>query len=355
MKARIVIGANYGDEGKGTVVATYTRKGNKVLNVLTNGGAQRAHSILTPDGNITFQHFGSGTYHGADNYYSRFFILNPMQFVQEYESLIVKPAHIYRDRRCMWTTPYDTMANLISEELQKRHCSCGMGIWMTIQRYQSMPTAPLDHFLSMTMALQLSYLETIKTYYEKTLPIPESWKSVWQSPVLALHFINDCQFMGQHTIACELKDLDYEEMIFENGQGLLLSDTGKDTYDTTPSNTGIQYALELLEDIQADDITAHYVTRPYLTRHGDGHLAEEAKRQWISSGIQEDRTNHFNDHQGAFRYGQLDINALHDRIVRDAKNVEFELEVTHCDEMDRVAEFKKAFGTVNTYDSPTIS
>jgi len=207
----------------------------------------------------------------------------------------------------------------------------------------------------MTMALQLSYLETIKTYYEKTLPIPDSWKSVWQSPVLALHYINDCQFMGQHTIACELKDLDYEEMIFENGQGLLLSDTGKDTYDTTPSNTGIQYALELLEEIQADDITAHYVTRPYLTRHGDGHLAEEAKRQWISSGIQEDRTNHFNDHQGAFRYGQLDINALHDRIVRDAKNVEFELEVTHCDEMDRVAEFKKAFGTVNTYDSPTIS
>ena len=65
-KARIVIGANYGDEGKGTVVASYTKKADgKVLNVLTNGGAQRGHSILTKDGSITYHHFGSGTYYGA--------------------------------------------------------------------------------------------------------------------------------------------------------------------------------------------------------------------------------------------------------------------------------------------------
>lgn len=47
MKARIVIGANYGDEGKGTVVARYSKNSYNVLNVLTNGGSQRGHSILT--------------------------------------------------------------------------------------------------------------------------------------------------------------------------------------------------------------------------------------------------------------------------------------------------------------------
>jgi adenylosuccinate synthase len=46
MNARIIIGSNYGDEGKGTVVATYTKQLSNVLNVLTNGGAQRGHSIL---------------------------------------------------------------------------------------------------------------------------------------------------------------------------------------------------------------------------------------------------------------------------------------------------------------------
>ena len=95
-KASIVIGANYGDEGKGTVVATQTKHAEgSVLNVLTNGGAQRGHSILTEDGSMTFQHFGSGTYHGADSYYSRFFILNPMQFVKEYNTLIINANYLF--------------------------------------------------------------------------------------------------------------------------------------------------------------------------------------------------------------------------------------------------------------------
>ena len=146
-------------------------------------------------------------------------------------------------------------------------------------------------------------------------------------------------------------------MIFENGQGLLLSDTGKDTSDTTPSNTGIQYAMSLLHDIPTDGITAHYVTRPYLTRHGDGHLTDETSRLSISSSISEDRTNHFNDHQGDFRYGRLDIPALHTRILQDAQTasqVSISLEVTHCDEMDRLSEFQKLFPTVIPYSSPLI-
>ena len=91
MKSRIVIGANYGDESKGSVVAHYTKYANgKVLNVLTNGGAQRAHSVLTDFGDFTFQHFGSGTAFGAESYYSSYFILNPMQFCKEREELIAK-------------------------------------------------------------------------------------------------------------------------------------------------------------------------------------------------------------------------------------------------------------------------
>ena len=146
-KARIVIGANYGDEGKGTVVAHYTKESENTLNVLTNGGSQRGHSILTKDGNITFQHFGSGTYHGADNYYSCYFIINPMQFVKEYETLIIKPKHIYRDSRCRWTTPYDSMANLITK---KSYNTCGMGIWNTIKRVNGgVLNVSFDKFMSM--------------------------------------------------------------------------------------------------------------------------------------------------------------------------------------------------------------
>lgn len=352
MNARIIIGSNYGDEGKGTVVATYTKQLSNVLNVLTNGGAQRGHSILTKDGNITFQHFGSGTYHGADSYYSRFFILNPMQFVREYNSLIVKPKHIYRDRICRWSTPFDMMANHIKERTLDRKASCGMGIWNTIKRCNSMPIMLFDDFLS--LEYPETYLLKVKKYYEKTLEIPDYIKGAWDAPYMMTHFIKDCKFMAEHTAVCELKSLTYDNMIFENGQGLLLCDTGKDTYDTTPSNTGILYSLELLKDLEIDDVIAHYVTRPYLTRHGDGHLMEQSKREILSNDVKEDRTNHFNDFQGEFRYGQLDINSLHDRIESDCQGIKYEIELTHCDEMDRLKEFQTVFGKVNTYDSPLI-
>ena len=355
-KAEIIIGANYGDEGKGTVVAYLTKNRENVLNILTNGGAQRGHSILTKDGSITFQHFGSGTYHGADNYYSRFFIMNPMQFVKEYNSLIIKPKVIFRDRICRWTTPYDSMANLIKEETLNRKASCGMGIWNTIKRCDSMPIMLFDDFLRMEKPEV--YLQKVKEYYEDSLPTLNSkWKKIWDSPAIMTNFIEDCRFLAEHTKVAKITDLNYDNLIFENGQGLLLCDTGKDTYDTTPSNTGILYSLCILRELKDVDVTAHYVTRPYLTRHGDGEINGTyhiEDKHFISKDIQDDRTNHYNEFQGEFRYGFLGIEDLKKRILSDAKDTKFVLEVTHCDEMDRLSEFKKEFETVNTYDSPLV-
>lgn len=344
MKARIIIGANYGDEGKGTVTAHYTKHAKgKVLNILTNGGSQRGHSILTEDGSMTFQHFGSGTYYGADNYYSSFFILNPMQFVREYISLIVKPQHIYRNINCLWTTPYDSIANHISEE--HRHASCCMGIWNTIRRSKSIKLS-FDTFIKANSVYKEMYLQTIKRFYEREMFIPDDWKDIWESKYLISHFINDCIFMYRHTEVSGLTRTNYDELIFENGQGLLLGDTGKDEYDKTPSHTGAEDALCMLT--KDDDIILHYVTRPYLTRHGDGFFIED------NVGVTEDRTNHYNEGQGEFKFGKLDINDLKDRIINDSKGFKFEIELTHCDEVDRVSSFKKVFDKVNIYDSALI-
>ena len=87
-KYNIVIGANAGDEGKGTIVARLAKdtKG-KVLNVLTNGGAQRGHSVLTDHGQHIFKHFGSATPFNAYTYFAESFILNPMQFIDELKEI----------------------------------------------------------------------------------------------------------------------------------------------------------------------------------------------------------------------------------------------------------------------------
>lgn len=364
MKARIIVGSNYGDEGKGTVTAKYAKSAEgSVLNILTNGGAQRGHSVLTKNGSITYQHFGSATHLNADNYYSCFFILNPMQFRIEYNSLIVKPK-IMRDKNCRWSTPYDMMANAISEEQKGTHATCGMGIWNTIKRYRDCSTRTLDEFVSLPVRMQLEHLHNVKSYYERTLRVPTHWRDVWDSDAIVQAFLSDCKFLADTAEPVEVWELKYDNLLFENGQGLLLSDTGFNTYDTTPSNTGIAYALSILNKMGAAHIdgtpnqgtilTAHYVTRPYLTRHGDGGMLSESLRSGISSSVDEDRTNHWNEFQGEFRYGHLDINKLKERIEQNALNVPYVVEVTHCDEMDRVSEFKKAFKDVNITDTPLV-
>ena len=365
--ARIIIGSNYGDEGKGTVAAHYAKHSDSALNILTNGGAQRGHSIVSEYGEHTFQHFGSGTYYGAANYYSRFFILNPMQFAKEYGELVVKPSAIYRDKDCRWSTPYDMMANAISEELQRRHASCGMGIWNTIKRYRDTETKDFDTFCKMPHYLQLDYLDGVKRYYEWRMNIPDNWKPIWDSKHLVNNFIGDCDFMYKHTRIAQSEEMlaeTYRDLIFENGQGLLLRDTGKDTYDTTPSDTGLTYSTVILFKMGIMDswgnavgdskITAHYVTRPYLTRHGDGMMENESQRAFLSVGVSEDRTNRYNQFQGGFRYGKLDMDSLKKGIEHNAGWIPYVVEVTHCDEMDRTDEFKRVFKDVRTYDKPTI-
>ena len=362
MKARKVIGSNLGDEGKGTVVAYYTKNAKgPVLNVLTNGGSQRAHSILTENGNFTFQHFGAGTYYGADNFYSKFFILNPIQFSKEYKELCNRNINInkiYRDKDCIWSTPWDMITNQIIESNRKKdnHGSCGMGIWETVLRYKTTFNISFDDFISLED--KKSYLIKIRKYFELRLnnDIPESWKSIWYSNILIENFIDDCIFLYNNTSTILTDISKYDEIIFENGQGLLLNDTGYDIPGTTPSFTDSRDSEELIKQFNIEDVTSHYVTRPYMTRHGKGELKYETPYKNISSDIKEDRTNHYNKFQEYFRYGKLDIDKLRERIDNDnlKYNRNIVLEITHCDEMDRISEFKKKFNEINIYDSPII-
>ena len=227
------------------------------------------------------------------------------------------------------------------------------GIWNTIRRWNSGLNLLFDEFIRLDD--KIAYLNKVKAYYENELTIRGAWLPIWYSVIPQKHFINDCYFMKEKTIVEPIDTLEYENLIFENGQRLLLSDTGKDTADTTPSNTGIAYSLEILKEIKnVEEVTAHYVTRPYLTRHGDGEMENYTQRQELSKDIKEDRTNHYNENQGIFRYGKLDILSLKERIYDDVGKHKFELELTHCDEMDWVKEFKKQFDIVNTYHTPFV-
>ena len=117
--AHVVIGANYGDEGKGLMTDYLVKKHNAEVVVRFNGGAQAGHTVVTPDGQRhVFSHFGSGTLAGARTFLSKHFVANPILFLKEKKVLEelspTKKLHnrfMWVDPSVMITTPYDMLIN----------------------------------------------------------------------------------------------------------------------------------------------------------------------------------------------------------------------------------------------------
>lgn len=354
MKNIVVVGANYGDEGKGIITARIAKQyaDKNILNILTNGGSQRGHTVKNSTTQHIFQHFGSATFGGATTYYPPEFILNPMQFVKEYGELRELNVRVKRPIAsfyCRWSTPFDMMANQISQ-LNNWTGSCGYGIWNTIIRYSNFVYKNFFTFCESSFEEQKEFLNKVKEYYENKLTeIPIEYKDSWNSENLIVNFINDCEFMYSMVRSIKLDvPVGFDVGIFESGQGLLLSDKGIDDKDTTPSITGMKN--HLLYKLKNPEI--HYVTRPYVTRHGSSEFLGKGS---VDSDLNKStETNTYNQFQRDFNYGNLDISSLKERIENDCLGKNYILEVTHCDELDREKEFKEKFANVNFYDNPRI-
>ena len=353
----LVIGASYGDEGKGITVARLAEahQNFRTANVLTNGGPQRGHTVCMNGRTHVFRHFGSGTSFGAITYFSGRFILNPIVFCEELSDLeknfcsnVQKPV---RHPNCRWTTPFDMMYNQMESKLNWKG-TCGMGIWATICRYNNTNPPTFDEFCNeFEQDEMFKFLESVKNYYEDKLDISKfpEYVVAWNSPYLIEHFIKDCLTMKGMTV-CRPADLNlnnYEHLIFENGQGLLLGDKGIDDPEKTPSETGSEFVANLIDDLQDREINIHYVTRPYLTRHGSRTFKEEHVDGDMNF---ESESNGFNEWQKNFLYANLDLTDLKNNIEKDRRIlssfpfISYNIDITHSDEIDREEEFRKVFG-----------
>ena len=375
MVIKVVIGANFGDEGKGLMTDYFchqsTLRGEKTLVVLHNGGAQRGHTVVTPDGNRhVFHHFGSGTLVGADTYLSEEFVLNPMIFRQEWEELESMKAipKVYVNHTCRVTTPFDMILNQIIEESRDnaRHGSCGMGIHETMIR--DVCNYPIEMWFDSSDEAKRYYLKEIRNYLSERLldfginKIPDNWKEIVNSDLLIENFISELNFMGRNISIRFDRFIEYYDcVVFENGQGLLLDQNNNEYYPhLTPSNTGIRNPLEIISKIDCKlNIEVCYVTRTYLTRHGAGRLDGECDKQEINPDMQ-DLTNVPNPHQGTLRYAKLIEKSLEERILKDFEparkyGAKLSLAITHENEYDYVFSntFKKNFDCIYYSDGET--
>lgn len=345
-KIKAVIGANYGDEGKGLMTDYFSsRAEGNCLVVCNNGGAQRGHTVVNKKyGRHVFNHFGSGLFSGADIYLSEFFIINPMIFVQEMNALKEENGFeigtIYANPDCLVSTPYDMMMNNIVEECrgEDKLGSCGVGIWETIKRCKTVYKTSLKH-ISVENADSLKGIRD--KYFKINLlsldkNIVKKWEDIFFSEKLLEHYLEDVQTMLDKISIIDDSILNnYENIIIENGQGLLLDDQ-YDLIHGTPSNTGSDNIVKMLKNINnIEDIELCYVTRSYMTRHGAGDFPSECQKNEINRWII-DKTNVWNPHQEYLRYGHLDLDDLYKRIKNDAEKIKCDkkvfIAITHLDE-----------------------
>ncbi len=350
-QAKVVIGANLGDEGKGLITdfLARTSSDNSVI-IRFNGGAQAAHTVELPTGERhVFHHFGSGSFSGAKTFLSRFFVNNPILFYKESLELKKYNLHpkVFVDPESCVTTPYDMMINQIIESIRGggRHGSCGVGFGETVER-----SSHSEFILkAQDMKCKKTLIKTLRLIQLKWLPnrlsqlgiqtITEEWKERIASEEILKRYCEDVGFFMDHVEFKTLSDFtSRESFIFEGAQGLLLDQDYNWFPHVTRSSTGLKNVVTMADELDLERLDVTYITRCYLTRHGAGPLPHEVKGLPYSKIS--DPTNIPNQYQGALRFSWLNVDLLKSSIQndlnQDVKNLKItpSLAITCLDQVD---------------------
>ena len=324
MKAYAVIGAGFGDCGKGATVDQIASSVENPVVIRFNGGAQAGHTVELPDGRRhVFSHFGSGALAGAPTHLSKYFVVNPRSFLNEWVELAALGGNtnisIHPD--ALVTTPYDVSLNRYLERTRgdKCHGSVGIGFGATVERSLKGPKLTIGDLLTSSESRIKMLLKAVEQYTNNTA-------NVTTLGVNHNDFFKELRMMKDLVSIDQLVFRTRDTYIFEGAQGLLLDqDTGYTFPHLTRSNTGLKNVVALINGspdgsgawIRSLDVS--YVTRCYSTRHGAGPLdGEELSGKLMGIDVI-DHTNKEKPWQGKFRLAPLMLPRVRDAILNDLK------------------------------------
>lgn len=342
-RATVVIGAAFGDEGKGLLTDYFCRQAaDQPMVVRFNGGAQAGHTVVTPQGDRhVFHHYGAGTLAGARTYLSRYFLVNPVLWREEYEQLQGKHlrTRLFVDREAPLTTVYDMMSNQRLERARAkgiagRHGSCGAGINATMNRQRQV------HYR--LFAGDLERPGYLRSRVERLRDVYMGQHEMDTSDAVLERFLKDCALLAEQINLCDSRILDdWNSVVFEGAQGLLLDQCNAQFFPhVTHSRTGLHNVIKIANETGIEQLDTHYVMRSYLTRHGAGPLPLENPELSYH-----DNTNVENEWQGKLRFAPL-IHGNADMVLeacyRDYQpfratgqiNITPRFVLTHCDQHD---------------------
>lgn len=308
MNLEIVLGSFYGDEAKGMCVNNLCAKsisaGLKTLVVRFSGGPQVGHNVTHGSLKHCFSNYGSGTLLQVPTFWSRFCLMDPITSELErieLRGLGVEPQIIY-DPRCEIITPFDVW-NQWENTKNREHGTVGVGIKSSLDRIKN------GYHLTIIDARNILVLkEKIKSiqdnYYKMTDSLPPAKFTINDWIEVVNKYCCEARVMSFPEIA-----RDYDSIIFEGSQGILLDQTYGIMPWCTPSNTTSQNALELISEINHIErnflINIYYVARPYITRHGPGPLCTGTNILNI-----QDPYNEYNEYQKSFRSCEMDLDLM---------------------------------------------
>ena len=337
---KVCIGAGYGDEGKGMWTDYLVRTNPNSLVVRANGGAQVGHTVVDKGKRYIFSHLGSGTLRGAPTLFSRYAVINPCIFFKEVEGRNAGlEFKVYVERETPVTTPYDMMINQIIERERgvNRHGSTGMGFGVTLDRMDDGVTLCYAD-LYQDYEILKTKLNAVRSWCWSRLPdtATKTEKSVFEGELN--HFIDLCRKFYRNTTVWNNTFNEFDTVIFENGQGLLLDQEYGIFPHVTRSNTGFRNIGKILKRLgifNQIEIDVYYLSRCYTTRHGAGPMAFEKTKL---KGIRvKDETNIPNEFQGTLRIAPLNLEVMYDAIDWDRcshpEGASFNTVVTCCDQI----------------------
>lgn len=339
MRTVAVIGKNFGDEGKGLVCASLSKNVKNTLIVKHNGGGQAGHTVESEDGKRFIHHqIGSGAEHGAATLLADTFMVDLYQLTEElssFEHIYGFIPEIYAEKNTHITVIDDVLRNMFIESARGplRHGSCGMGIneckmrqsegfSLTLEEVRDLNPGELFRRLK---RFRIEYgqrdIEALKAKFKKNNPgEPADYYDMLTDDGVLFTYV---KYLKEGIRSIKLVDASkdwlsrYDQIVFETGQGLLL-DEDYTIYapHLTPSKTGLHNIAQFLEkrDMPLNEFI--YVTRPYVTRHGNGPLPHELKREELP-GVGKDSTNMDNEWQGSIRYAKHESLQSFDGPVRD--------------------------------------
>lgn len=348
MKAKIVVGLSFGDEGKGIVTDSLSSIYENCIIVRYSGGHQAGHTVMNKDVKHVFSNYGAGSLTGKPTYFSEHtcFYLNTMFNEKlKLEKDGIKPK-LFIHPLANVTTPWDVAYNRITSKITQ-HGTVGLGIAATFKRNIETPyklytvdfTNP-EIFVEKLRQIESYYLNKVE---KEGLPLKD-----FQEEVADQSEYFDSLYW-RYKILFEIKDYsflkDFDNIIFEGAQGIMLDMNHGIFPNVTYSNTTSKNAIKICESLGITP-EIYYVTRCYQTRHGNGWMSNHNKIELINN---EEEINTLNEWQGNFRTGEIDYDLLNFALRIDAiysKDYNKHLVVT-C--LDQRPEFKFEYENLDCY------